>query len=391
MLRKETKPYLALTYYVKDVQSVITGLEKKNIQFEMKPKKTDPVKRWLIRSPDGLAVSIVNIIEGFAQPPGPGMLQMDQKDYFDHAKYVNKTCGLFGELAHPVKDLGKSLAWWELLGFRALSTFTSPYPWAIISDGLSIVGLHQSDHFSYPAITYFAADMPVKIAALKKAGLSGFTKKGPGEEVLTTPEDQHIFLFNLGGGSADIEEKTKPALNPDIIETKRLLLKIVTPEIHDQLFTTCSEEEIMDFLGLTGPEEFHQEQIKWQQGMTTYRISFRLFLIVNKDSGKVIGKCGLHNWYAQHHRAEIGYNMTDENMKRKGFMKETVAAVINFGFKELGLNRIEAFTSLANIASQKVLIGAGFTKECILRSRFCLEGVMVDDVCYALLKNEYTG
>ena len=198
MLRADATPYIALTYYVKDINGVVAGLDNKGIKFTQRAKDSDALKRYVMQSPDGLTISLVNIIEGFSQPPGPGMLTMPQQDYFNPEKYVNKVCGLFGEFAHPVKDLEKSLEYWALLGFKAISKFTAPYPWAIISDGLSIVGLHQTTDFSYPAITFFAADMKDKIAKLKEAGLTDYTEKGSGSIVLTTSEQQHINLFKLG-------------------------------------------------------------------------------------------------------------------------------------------------------------------------------------------------
>ncbi len=198
MLRADPKPYIALTYYVKDINSVVADLDKKGFKFTQRAKDNDMLKRYVMQSPDGLTISLVNIMEGFSQPPGPGMLAMPQQDYFNPEKYVNKTCGLYGEFAHPVADLERSLEYWKLLGFNVISKFTSPYPWAIISDGLSIVGLHQSNHFNYPAITFFAADMKEKINKLKEAGLTGYEEKAGGNIVLTTPEQQHINLFKLG-------------------------------------------------------------------------------------------------------------------------------------------------------------------------------------------------
>jgi hypothetical protein len=126
------------------------------------------------------------------------MLTMPQQDYFDPSKYVNKVCGLFGEFCHPVKDLETSLVFWQKIGFTVLSKFDMPNPWAIVSDGLSIVGLHQTTEFTYPAITFFAADSKEKIAKLKSEGLQNYTEKGESNIVLTTPEQQHIFLFKLG-------------------------------------------------------------------------------------------------------------------------------------------------------------------------------------------------
>ena len=199
MLRKDDTPYIALTYYVKDIDKVVADAESNGIVFIQKPKGSDFVKRYLFKSPDGLNISLVNIMEGFTQPPGPTMLTMPQTDYFNPEKYVNQTCGMFGELAIPVADLDQSLEFWKKLGFNELSKMQGAYPWAITSDGLSIVGLHQTKNFTEPTITFFAADMKAKIEKLKVGGLTGFTEKeGTSNIVLTTPEKQQVNLFSLG-------------------------------------------------------------------------------------------------------------------------------------------------------------------------------------------------
>lgn len=197
LLRKENTAQLSLSYYNKDLQPVIADLENKGISFTIKPKDTDALKRYVLQSPDGLNIGLIQL-EGFQQPAGPTMARMQQQDYFRPDAYVNKTCGMFGELAHPVKDLNASITFWKLLGYSLLSSFTSPYNWAIMSDGLGIVGLHQTNEFNYPAITYFAADMKDKINRLAAAGLGNYKERGPGNIILTTPEQQHIFLFSMG-------------------------------------------------------------------------------------------------------------------------------------------------------------------------------------------------
>lgn len=197
MLRKASNPYLALTYYIEN-DAIVTTLQQKGVQFSELPQPTDIIKRYLISSPDGLIISLVTLPPGFTQPPGPTMLTMQQQDYFNPEKYANKTCGMFGELAHPVKNLELSIEFWQQLGFKAVSKFTSPYPWAILTDGLAIVGLHQSTHFNFPAITYFAADMSQKIDKLKDTGVIEFVAQGNGNMTVITPEKQHFFLFKLG-------------------------------------------------------------------------------------------------------------------------------------------------------------------------------------------------
>lgn len=200
MLRMDKTPYISLTYYLSytEMDRVVNELERTGITFIEKPKSTDMVKRYLIQSLDKVIVALVSNVDNiFRQPPGPTMLSMPQQDYSNPEKYVNKTCGMYGEFAHPVKNIEKSIAFWQQLGFITLSKFESPYPWAIISDGLSVVGLHQTTNFSYPAITFFASDMKNKISKLKNDGLKDYSG-GESNITLTTPEQQHINLFQLG-------------------------------------------------------------------------------------------------------------------------------------------------------------------------------------------------
>jgi predicted enzyme related to lactoylglutathione lyase len=199
MLRKDTAQYAALTYYVNDIDKLVTELEATGISFSVKPTPQEMVRRYVISAPGGMKVSLVAVPMEFTQPPGPTMLRMRQEDYMKPEKYVNKVCGMFGEYACPVDDLTSAIEFWSKLGFVAVSKFNSPYPWAIVSDGLSVVGLHQTKHFTTPAITYFAADMKEKIEKLKASGLKNFSEMGgPANIAITTPENQKVFLFKMG-------------------------------------------------------------------------------------------------------------------------------------------------------------------------------------------------
>ena len=74
-----------------------------------------------------------------------------------------------------------------------------PYPHAILSDGKMIIGLHQTTHFSYPAITYFGINTEKRIQQLKEQGLKSFSEvAGKNNQSLTTWEGQHFFMFSLG-------------------------------------------------------------------------------------------------------------------------------------------------------------------------------------------------
>jgi len=199
MLRKDKDPYLALTYYVKDLDQVVKEVEESGIKFSSPPLVFDFIKRFTIQTPEGFKLSLVTFVDGFAQPNGPTMLGMNQSDYFNPEKYVNKVCGMFGELALPVADLNESIGFWGKLGFASISRFESPYPWAIISDGLSTIGLHQTKNFTEPAITFFAADMKEKIETLRSAGFGPLQNaENKSSFTITSPENVKINLFKLG-------------------------------------------------------------------------------------------------------------------------------------------------------------------------------------------------
>jgi catechol 2,3-dioxygenase-like lactoylglutathione lyase family enzyme len=197
-LRKDNTPYIGLTYYVSDLDKVVTDLEKQGIEFAQKPKPGDPLKRYYIKSPDGFTIILANNLGGFKQPTGTTLLTMKPTDYNTADKYPNKLCGAFGEFAHPVADLKTSLAFWEKLGFKNTGTMNEPYPHAILSDGLMIIGLHQTTHFTYPAITYFGMNTEERIKQLKEKGLKNFDESlGKKNVILDTFEGQHFFIFSM--------------------------------------------------------------------------------------------------------------------------------------------------------------------------------------------------
>jgi predicted lactoylglutathione lyase len=198
MLRKDNNPYIALTYYVKEIEKLVSELERSGIALKQMPTPDKIIQRYLIVTDEGHNISLVGYVEGFAQPKGATMLTMQPQDYNNPDKYVNQVCGMFGELAFPVKDLEKSILFWEKLGYKKLSKRSSPYPWAILSDGLGIVGLHQTESLTSPTITFFASDSKDKIEKLKKNGLDNYTAQGESNIVLTTPEKQKINIYKLG-------------------------------------------------------------------------------------------------------------------------------------------------------------------------------------------------
>jgi len=171
------------------------------------------------------------------------------------------------------------------------------------------------------------------------------------------------------------------------IETERLLLRALTPDVWKSLFLNSrTNEEIMQFLGLQTTEELEHEKQKFEGGLSTWRTSFVNFQLIEKPSGNIVGSCGFHTWYLQHDRAEIGYAIAGEENRRKGYMKEAIKTVLDYGFEQMKLNRVEAFIGPQNEASIKLVTSMGFQYEGLLREHYCKNGEIQDSAVYGLLK-----
>lgn len=178
-------------------------------------------------------------------------------------------------------------------------------------------------------------------------------------------------------------------MNFEIIETRRLILKGLSPFDMTYIFENCSKPEIKKILGHRSEDEYQKEESKHKNGYSSYNRSFKLFLMTDKASNTIIGRCGIHNWNTEHRRAEVGYVMEDESYKRKGLMTETLDVIIEYGFNKMNLNRIEALVGIGNVPSLRLMKKYNFIKEGLLRQHYYTAGQYEDSVLFSKLYHEY--
>lgn len=173
------------------------------------------------------------------------------------------------------------------------------------------------------------------------------------------------------------------------ITTQRLILRKLTPEVYRHLHENLNDDELMFFFGFETEAALQKEKDKFAQGYTSYNRTLINFQLIERESGKVIGDCGYHTWSQPHKRAEIGYGLYNVANKRKGYMTEALKVVLDYGFNQMGLHRIEALAAPYNTASVKLLKNMGFIFEGTLRQHYNVNGKMDDSVMYSLLKHEF--
>ncbi len=178
-------------------------------------------------------------------------------------------------------------------------------------------------------------------------------------------------------------------MNFEEILTDRLILRKISDETYDEIFKTYTDEEIKDLLGIDTEEALIKEKAKYQGGIASHNKKILYFQLLDKETKKIIGWCGFHTWYIDHFRAEIGYGLFDEHYKRKGLMSEAIFPIINYGFEQMNLHRIEAFISPYNDASLKLIKKLNFKEEGLLREHYYTNNKSEDSMVFGLLKHEF--
>lgn len=172
------------------------------------------------------------------------------------------------------------------------------------------------------------------------------------------------------------------------LNTNRLILKGYRPADIQYVFSNYSKPEVMNILGHVNEQAYLKEKDKVDRGYAAYNRDFVMFFLVEKSSGRIMGRCALHNWNSEYRRSEIGYHMDHEEFKRKGFMSEAVEAIMRYGFEELNLNRIDATVSPSNTASLAVMKKFNFTREGLLRQNYWTGDRFDDSIMFSLLRSE---
>lgn len=177
-------------------------------------------------------------------------------------------------------------------------------------------------------------------------------------------------------------------MNDYQLESERIKLKPITPQYIHDTFNNHSENEIKELFNVDQDSYDHLKEMH-EQGIESYRISLFYFLLIDKTTNEVIGESGFHTWNKVHQRAELFYSLRSDQFKKKGIMSEVLPLVINYGFNQMNLHRMEALVADWNTPSVRLLEKNNFTKEGTMREDYYYNGKNEDSDCYSLLKWEW--
>ncbi len=175
------------------------------------------------------------------------------------------------------------------------------------------------------------------------------------------------------------------------LTTERLVLRQIQPTDAAAFFEVLSDANVVRYTSGEPHQSIEQtrELIRRLQAAYDKRESMR-WAITLRGEERMIGSCCLWHFDEGFHRAEIGYELHPA-FWGQGIASEAVSALLSYSFTELALHRIEADVDPENEASKRLLLKLGFTYEGTLRQRYFLQGSMVDESYFGLLRDEWLG
>lgn len=163
-----------------------------------------------------------------------------------------------------------------------------------------------------------------------------------------------------GSPSAPVATTSPDAMRPIIIETDRLLLRELTPDDLPALRRLLQDDQAM--VAYEGAFSDAEVQDWLDRQLARYqRWRFGLWAVLLRESGQVIGQCGLtmQPWKGQE-VLEIGY-LLERAHWHHGYATEAARACKDYAFATLGATEVCSIIRDTNLASQRVALRNGMT------------------------------
>ncbi|WP_372755851.1 GNAT family N-acetyltransferase [Labilibaculum sp.] len=157
-----------------------------------------------------------------------------------------------------------------------------------------------------------------------------------------------------------------------ILITDRFVLRQFTSADLENVFKGLSHPDVIKYYGICfNSLEATKEQLRWFKDLEENGSGIWWAICLKNDSA-FIGAGGFNNLEKENRKAEIGFWLLPEYWG-KGIMKELMPVICEYGFKNLGLHRIEGFVDSQNTKCKKGLGKINFhyegtMKDCELKN-----------------------
>lgn len=110
--------------------------------------------------------------------------------------------------------------------------------------------------------------------------------------------------------------------------------------------------------------------------------------IVRRDTGALIGDCGMHPRADEPRQVELGITLAPA-AQRQGFAAEAMGALLDYLFTRTETHRVCCSVDPRNQSCLRLLEKLGLRREGHLVESLCIKGEWVDDVVFGVLRQEW--
>ena len=177
--------------------------------------------------------------------------------------------------------------------------------------------------------------------------------------------------------------------NHPILETDRLLLRKLKSSDVEAIYAYGSDPAVSEFVTWPTHQTIEDTQQFLDIILSLYENNQAVFWGIElKEEKRLIGTINFVSWQQNHHVGEIGYVLAQQHW-HKGYMTEAAEQVIQFGFEQMELERIQAKCDVENSGSERVMQKAGMSFEGTLRKLLYIKGKQRDVKMYAITKSDF--
>ena len=173
------------------------------------------------------------------------------------------------------------------------------------------------------------------------------------------------------------------------IETARLTLRRLTLTDAQMMFDhLTSDGNVTRFLRWDAHKTMDETKSMIQQWLDNYQYDSTYYWGIHLKNGEMICSIGITIISEVDFKGELGYKIGSHWWKQ-GYSSEAARAVIDYMFRNTDIERIDAFSSVENPASKKVMEKIGMHYEGLLRHYYKTRDGFHDCTLYAIIRKEW--
>ncbi|KLU65770.1 putative ribosomal N-acetyltransferase YdaF [Desulfosporosinus acididurans] len=174
------------------------------------------------------------------------------------------------------------------------------------------------------------------------------------------------------------------------IITQRLILrKFEIADTQSVFETWMSDPEVQNNYGENACETISETQQILEKWISSYDSNeFYRWSIILKETNRNIGQIAFYLMDSKNQRADVEYCI-GQSFWGNGYASEALKALIEYAFRNVGINRVQAFHRSKNILSGKVLQKSGMKYEGTLRQYLIHKDEFDDCIMYAIIRDDW--